>query len=172
MRANSARRNRKAETSRTANGTAATRKRRELRAISLRSPVRRPLPTPILICGPKRPGTFPWLSARSHRIDRTQIRAFCAAVGREFRPHKIVLFGSYAYGRPTRDSDVDLLVVMPFRGSDAKRVVEICSRVQPRFPVDLLLFRPEEIEKRLAMGDSFIRDVLARGKVLYEARHP
>src|SRR5947209_7973017 len=50
-------------------------------------------------------------------IPRGRIRAYCAAIIREFHPQKIVLFGSYAYGQPTPDSDVDLLVILPFRGS-------------------------------------------------------
>ena len=47
-----------------------------------------------------------------------QIRDYCAAVAREFRPEKIILFGSYAYGKPTPDSDVDLLVILPFPGNE------------------------------------------------------
>ena len=46
-------------------------------------------------------------------VDRAQIREFSRAVAQQFRPKKIVLFGSYAYGKPTKDSDVDLLVIMP-----------------------------------------------------------
>ena len=53
-----------------------------------------------------------------------RIRGYCNAVAREFRPDKILLFGSYAYGHPSADSDVDLLVILPFRGSDLKKAVD------------------------------------------------
>jgi len=68
-----------------------------------------------------------------------------------------------------RDSDVDLLIVMPFEGEAVAKSVEVRLEVKFPFPVDLLIRSPETVRRRLAMGDSFIRDVLARGKVLYEA---
>jgi hypothetical protein len=66
----------------------------------------------------------------------------------------------------TRDSDVDLVVVMPFRGSATDKVVEIRGRVEAPFPMDLLLWRPAEERKR----DSLTRGILSEGKVMYEAR--
>ena len=56
-----------------------------------------------------------------NRITRSYIRKYAAQIARQFRPEKIILFGSYAYGEPTEDSDVDLLVIMPFKGV-AKRM--------------------------------------------------
>lgn len=82
---------------------------------------------------------------------------------------KIILIGSFACGRPTSESDVDLLVIMPFKGRDTKQVVKICSRVRPSFPMDMLVLRPEEVAKRLSLEDSFIKEVLTRGRVMYEA---
>ncbi len=58
-------------------------------------------------------------------VQRKQIRKFCDAVAREFRPRKIILFGSYAHGRPTADSDVDLLVIMPFDRRKGRKSLEI-----------------------------------------------
>ena len=90
-------------------------------------------------------------------------------IAREFRPQRVVLFGSHARGTATRDSDVDLLIVMPFEGEAVAKSVEVRLKVKFPFPVDLLVRSPEMVRRRLAMGDSFIRDILARGKVLYEA---
>lgn len=92
-------------------------------------------------------------------------------MAREFRPRRIVLFGSYAHGRPTHDSDVDLLVVLPFRGDPVDKSVEIRMRVKPPFPMDLLVRTPKKVRERLAMGDTFMRDILQEDRVLYEADH-
>ena len=117
---------------------------------------------PIQLWHPDVPGPL-WDGTR--RVPRSQIESYCRVLAREFRPKKIILFGSYAYGKPTLDSDVDLIVVIPFRGSDTKKVVEIRTRVEAPFPMDLLVWPP----KRTRKTDYFTRDVMARGKVMYES---
>ena len=98
-----------------------------------------------------------------------QIEDVGRRIGREFRSERVVLFGSYASGTPTGDSDVDLLVVMPFEGSAVDKSVEVRLKIRPPFPVDLLVRTPQVVRQRLAMGDAFMRDILRHGKVLYEA---
>jgi uncharacterized protein len=100
-------------------------------------------------------------------IDGARIRAFSDAVARAYRPEKIVLFGSYAYGTPTEDSDVDLLVIMPFDRKQGRKSVEIRQRIPADFPLDLLVRTPESIAQRLEWGDCFTREILSKGKVLY-----
>jgi predicted nucleotidyltransferase len=100
-----------------------------------------------------------------------QIQAYCDAVARDFHPQKIVLFGSYAYGRPTPDSDVDLLVIVPFRGSDTAKAIQIRSRFDTPFPLDLLARKPEFIAQRLRERDMFIEWVMTRGRIIYEEQH-
>ncbi len=101
-----------------------------------------------------------------------QIEKFGRRIGEVFRPQRVILFGSYAQGKPTPDSDVDLLIITPFEGRSADKSVEIRMKVRPPFPVDLLVRTPGKVCERLAMGDDFIRDILEKGKVLYEADHP
>jgi predicted nucleotidyltransferase len=98
-----------------------------------------------------------------------QIRAFSNAIAREFHPRKIVLFGSYAYGKPTEDSDVDVLVIMPFNRKRGRKSLEIRQRIPADFPLDLIVRTPEFIARRLQCGDCFIQEILAKGDVLYEA---
>ena len=95
------------------------------------------------------------------------IRRYARAVAERFRPDKIVLFGSHAYGTPHADSDVDLLVVMPARNQH-DQAVRIRWEVPAPFPMDLLVRTPQNVRRRLADGDSFLREVLSRGKILYE----
>lgn len=102
-------------------------------------------------------------------LTQKQIKGFGRRLAQEFKPRKVVLFGSYAYGKPRSDSDVDLLVIMPFNGNPVDKSVEMRLKLQPRFPLDLLVRTPAKIKERLAMGDDFIKDIFDKGKVLYEA---
>jgi predicted nucleotidyltransferase len=87
----------------------------------------------------------------------------------ELDPEKIVLFGSYAYGAPTADSDVDLLIILETDAPRKERSWLVSRLLIPRpFPVDILVKTPQEIEQALAGGDFFIQEIMARGKVLYE----
>lgn len=97
------------------------------------------------------------------------IRAAAERIGRDFRPHKVILFGSYAYGTATADSDVDLLVIMPFKGQSVYKSTEIALKANPHFPMDLLVRTPRDVRKRLAWNDFFIREIMENGKVLYAA---
>jgi uncharacterized protein len=98
-----------------------------------------------------------------------QIEDFGRRIGEEFHPRQVVLFGSYARGAATPDSDVDVLVVMPFEGRSVDQSVEIRLKTNPPFPLDLLVRTPEVVRQRIEMGDCFLRDILRDGKVLYEA---
>lgn len=95
------------------------------------------------------------------------------AIGRiasELKPEKIILFGSYAYGNPTPDSDVDLLVIMKTRAKQIDRYLAVSNILYPReFPVDIIVKTPKEIQAELKKkGNFFMREVLAKGKVVYE----
>ncbi len=105
-------------------------------------------------------------------ITLNEIQATCDDIVREFSPVKVVLFGSYAYGTPTEDSDVDLLVIMDVPEDQTRqKAVEIRSRVPRRFPMDLVVRTPKEIAFRLAHNDWFLHEVLERGRVLHESTH-
>lgn len=98
------------------------------------------------------------------------IRKLVQPIVEGFHPQKIVLFGSYAYGRTGKDSDVDLLVVMRSRKRPVERAIEVSKslRFYP-FPMDILVRTPQEIRRRLQIGDPFYREIMDRGKVLYES---
>jgi uncharacterized protein len=102
----------------------------------------------------------------SRLVDARQIKAYCRVIAREFQPQKIVLFGSYAVGSATPDSDVDLIVVMPFRGTATDQVVRMRGRAEAPFPMDLLVWKPGQMRRR----DSFTQAILNEGKIMYEAR--
>src|SRR5258708_11208362 len=100
-------------------------------------------------------------------VPMSAIRKYARRVAEQFNPDRVILFGSYAYGIPTPDSDVDLLVVMPTRDQfgQAARIAESIDR---GFPLDLLVRTPHVLEQRLRWGDGFLGEIVGRGKVLYE----
>ena len=105
-------------------------------------------------------------------IDHGQIRKFSDAVALQFRPGKIILFGSHAYGHPTADSDVDLLVIMPrIRQRGERMSVRIRHAIPRDFPLDLIVRTPAEVDRRLRWGDSFLGEIMEKGVVLYESGH-
>ncbi len=97
-----------------------------------------------------------------------QIQEVARRIGEEFSPQRVILFGSYAYGRPTPDSDVDMLVITSFEGNAVAKSVEIQLKVRPPFPIELIVRSPEKVRERLEMGDGFMREILTKGKTLYE----
>jgi uncharacterized protein len=111
------------------------------------------------------------MGAEMEKISQRTISSFARQVARQFKPQKIILFGSYAYGKPTDDSDVDMLVIMPFKGKGAHKATEILLATDPHFPIDLLVRTPEQIKMRIQLGDFFIREITQKGKVLYEAAY-
>ena len=100
-----------------------------------------------------------------------EIRRFAREVAERFAPEKIILFGSYAYGKPHADSDVDILVVMPAR-NEIDQAVRIDLATDHPFPLDLIVRTPKTLAWRLEEGDSFLQEITTRGKVLYEKADP
>jgi predicted nucleotidyltransferase len=98
------------------------------------------------------------------------IRRFARQVGECFHPDKIILFGSYAYGTPHADSDVDMLVIMPAR-NQLDQAFKIRLAVSAPFPVDLIVRKPRDIQRRLDEGELFHTEIVTKGKTLYERCH-
>lgn len=88
---------------------------------------------------------------------------------KKIKPEKVILFGSYAYGNPNKDSDVDLLFIKNTKLSGLNRYRSVSRNIVRLFPMDILIKTPLEIKKRLAMGDPFYNEIVSKGKVLYEA---
>ena len=109
--------------------------------------------------------------AHSSAKRQAKIRSLCEQIARVYHPDKIILFGSQAYGKPTSDSDIDLLMVMPFEGHPLEQSARILKQLNLFMPIDLLVKTPQQIQQRLAMGDEFVREILERGKVMYESQH-
>lgn len=103
---------------------------------------------------------------RSPTIPLSAIKRYARHIVEAFQPECIILFGSYAYGKPDADSDVDLLVVMDTR-DQISQSVRIRTVVESPFALDLLVRTPKILAQRIADGNWFLREIVERGKVLY-----
>ncbi len=86
----------------------------------------------------------------------------------KYKPDKIILFGSAARSDLREDSDLDFVIIKgetPHYGAD--RIRQLSKMINRNVPVDFLIYRPEEFNKRLRMGDPFIKLIAKEGKVLY-----
>jgi predicted nucleotidyltransferase len=100
------------------------------------------------------------------------ITRYCEAIAAAFKPQRIVLFGSHAYGHPDEDSDVDLLVVMPTSTADRRdTAVQIRLEVDADFRVDVLVRSEPEVERRVRERDLFMTRITSQGRIMYETVH-
>lgn len=106
------------------------------------------------------------------RVPRESIETVVRQIVERFQPEQIILFGSYAYGRPGPESDVDLLVVMDTPLKEMEQAVRICQAIEYHFGLDLIVRTPATLARRLALGDSFLHEATHKGKVLYERTDP
>jgi predicted nucleotidyltransferase len=103
------------------------------------------------------------------RIPLRVIRALVKHIADKFNPEKIILFGSYAYGKPSKWSDVDLLVVMETPKGELETAMEISKSLPPHwFSIDIIARSQSVVEERIALGDWFLEEITQQGKVMYE----
>ncbi len=102
-------------------------------------------------------------------ISKKAIKKIVLEIAKHFHPQQVILFGSHAYGIPTEDSDVDLLVIMDTAERNLPQALKISRAISHPFPMDLLVLKPQEVQMRLAGGDLVLREILTKGEVLFEA---
>lgn len=106
------------------------------------------------------------MSETKTTISEKDIRQITDQLKKQFRPEQIIIFGSYAGGEPTVDSDVDILIIMQTDLSAREAAYTVRKAINPAFPVDILVRTPAQIKQRTAMGDQFIQDILENGLVV------
>jgi len=99
--------------------------------------------------------------------NQKEIRKIVEQIVKNYRPEKIILFGSFAYGNPGIASDIDLLIIKKTKKRKVDRIKDVLMKVESDFPIEPLVYSPEELQKRLNLGDFFFQDITKNGKVLY-----
>lgn len=109
------------------------------------------------------------MDQRQTTVTLAGIQQIVRQIVNRFRPQQVILFGSYAYGTPTADSDVDLLVVMQTEENPLHTAARISASVAHPFPLDILVIRPADLVVALQEKNIFETEVVNKGVILYEA---
>lgn len=105
------------------------------------------------------------------KVTFKKIQKVSNLIVKKFRPEKIILFGSFAWGKPSLDSDVDFMIIKKTKEDKHKDQISLGQILFGKsMPIDTLIYTPEEVQKRLSLGDFFIRNILEKGKILYEKK--
>jgi len=106
---------------------------------------------------------------RNRKIKNTIVK-IVEKIKKEYRPEKIILFGSYAYGTPNKNSDVDLFILKSTKKNRIDRFVEVKRIIynpKTKLVFSPLVYTPKEVKGRISLGDDFVREILEKGEVLY-----
>ncbi len=105
------------------------------------------------------------------KLHQKEIENIAKQIVEKYKPEKIILYGSFVYGKPHEDSDVDLFVIKKSKKPRTKRHLELDRMLLDRkMALDILVYTPQEIKKRLSLGDFFIKDIINQGKTIYAAK--
>jgi len=99
-----------------------------------------------------------------------EIKKISKIIVEKYKPEKIILFGSCAYGKVKPSSDIDMLIIKKTSKERIRRIQDILFMIDNGLPFEPLVYTPVEIKKRLKLGDFFIKDILNKGKILYEKK--
>lgn len=98
------------------------------------------------------------------------INEIAEKIKQQYQPEKIILYGSFAYGKPHKDSDIDLLIIKKTDKRPIDRRIEVrrmISHLRGQIPFSSIVVTPYELRERLKIGDQFFEEIILKGKVLY-----
>jgi len=103
--------------------------------------------------------------------NQKEIKKIVGQIVKSYKPEKIILFGSFAWGKPTKDSDVDLFIIKNTKKPKGERLAKVEKILLDRtLPLDILIYTSQEVKRRLSLGDFFIEDVIKKGEVVYAGK--
>ncbi len=107
-------------------------------------------------------------AVKRNNLYEAELKKIVSVLKLKYKPERIILFGSFARGKAEKDSDIDLMIIKKTSQNPwvRQRIVE--KLVRRNVPVDLLVYTPQEFQNRVDLGDTFAREVLAKGRLVYE----
>lgn len=97
-----------------------------------------------------------------------EVKEIVQALKVNYKPEKIILFGSLANGKTNESSDIDLMIIKQTKKNPWERAAEVDRFIKHNLPVDFLVYTPEEVKERIQINDFFIKEIMERGQVIYE----
>ena len=111
-----------------------------------------------------------WKNSKT-KTHSKEIKKIVEQIIKNYKPEKIILFGSFAWGNPIKDSDIDLFIVKNTNKPKGERLAKVEKILSERnVPLDILVYTPGEVKKRLALGDFFVEDIVKKGKIIYVSK--
>lgn len=103
-------------------------------------------------------------------VGEKKLEEITSRIIKEYQPERIILFGSFAWGEPNQDSDLDLFVIKKSEKSRMERERELSVLLSPHtVPIDILVYTPEEVEQSInEYQNLFVEDIVRNGRLLYE----
>jgi predicted nucleotidyltransferase len=108
--------------------------------------------------------------AKNKKIYQRKIQEITQQIVKKYKPEKIILFGSFAYGKPKLSSDVDLMIIKKTKKRLCERIKEVLFMIDSSLPLDVLVYTPKEFQRELELGEFIFDDIYNKGKVLYEQK--
>jgi len=102
------------------------------------------------------------------KAHQKEIKKVVNQIVKNYKPEKIILFGSFVYGKPKASSDIDLLILKKTKQRKVERIKKVLMETESHFPLEPLVYTPEELKKRLRLGDFFFENIIKKGKIMYE----
>jgi predicted nucleotidyltransferase len=101
---------------------------------------------------------------------QTEIKKITESIKKHYKPEKIILFGSYANGKPRENSDIDLVVIKKTKDRFIRRLFKVVEGINSDLGTDILVYTPEEWRERIKKKHYFFMEIAQKGKVIYEKR--
>lgn len=90
---------------------------------------------------------------------------------KSYQPEKIIIFGSYVWGKPNKSSDLDLFIIKNSRKERRFRTTEVEQLLLDRhLPLDILVYTPKETEDSLKEDNFFVKEIVNQGKIIYDRK--
>ncbi|MEK7103778.1 MAG: nucleotidyltransferase domain-containing protein [Patescibacteria group bacterium] len=101
-------------------------------------------------------------------VKQSEIQNVVKRIAERYKPEKIYLFGSFAWGEPNKDSDVDFFIVKETSERKFDRQLKVRRIISGDLPADIVVYNNQEIKERVSLGDFFVKKILNQGKLVYD----
>ena len=108
---------------------------------------------------------------KRENILNKEYKRILAIIKKEYKPEKVIIFGSFSEKRIHEWSDIDMLIIKQTKARPVDRCVKLCRLVKPKVGIDMFIYTPEEYGRLINEKSSFLLNIIKKGKVVFEKRN-